>query len=58
MAECREQCLSAGMNAVMTKPIKIEDLTFALETWSGSALVSPGVIAGFLLPADSAPANL
>ena len=33
MSECRAKCLSAGMNDVMTKPIKIEDLTSALETW-------------------------
>jgi signal transduction histidine kinase/DNA-binding response OmpR family regulator len=29
----RDRCLAAGMNDVITKPVKMEDLVKALETW-------------------------
>ena len=33
LAEVHQRCLAAGMNDVITKPVKLEDLAQVLETW-------------------------
>jgi CheY-like chemotaxis protein len=39
----REQCLAAGMDAFLTKPIKQAELVAMLEQWIGSADLPGGV---------------
>jgi CheY-like chemotaxis protein len=34
MAEDREQCLQAGMDAYLSKPVRIEELRAMLEQWA------------------------
>jgi CheY-like chemotaxis protein len=33
MAGSRDQCLDAGMDDYMTKPLRLEDLTEAIRKW-------------------------
>ena len=35
MAETREQCLEAGMNDYLTKPLKMKQLKEKLDVWLG-----------------------
>ena len=48
MEECRDRCLSAGMDDFLTKPVQPADFLQALERWlpaRAKAALAPGVAA-------------